>query len=319
MCSCTTVRDSVASRSFWMMDTYITVKLYGTEKIDAESVLDCCESMVSELEKEISYTLSDSEVSNLNGCSERAEVGADTFAILSRSEYISVLTGGAFDVTCAPISELWRRCAERNSLPTDAELTEALSNVGYSKIILLDDGKTVSKASPEIKVDLGGIGKGYAVDKVIEYLKTTGVSGGLVSFGSNVAVFGEKPDGSKFKIGIKDPNDTSGVIGYIYMSDGVLSVSGDYERYVEIGGVKYHHITDTATGYPASSGLRSVAVICNSGTDADAMSTALFVMGENAGQELYSSQKAGFEFEAIFISDTSVSCTEGLNGVFEKK
>lgn len=168
-------------------------------------------------------------------------------------------------------------------------------------------------------MDLGGIGKGAAISKLIEYLKTTDIPGGVVSFGSNVAVFGEKRDGSDYRIALRDPFKEGEYAGVLTLSaDDVLSVSGDYERYYTINGEKYHHILDPKTGYPAQSGLSSVAVVCSDGALADALSTALFVMGEDAAQELYSAKV--FDFEAIFIAtDGTLTQTDGMKTIFTQE
>ena len=145
------------------------------------------------------------------------------------------------------------------------------------------------------------------------------MSGGLVSFGSNVAVFGKKPDGSDFRIGLRDPHDRTDYAGALTLKTGeILSVSGDYERYYTVNGEQYHHILDPKTGYPADTGLSTVAVVCSDGALADALSTALFVMGEEEAIALYNAQI--YRFEAIFIrSDGSIRVTSGLQKRFEKQ
>ena len=171
----------------------------------------------------------------------------------------------------------------------------------------------LTKSDSLIKIDLGGIGKGYASDALVEYLKEY-VNYGMVSFGSNVAVWGEKPDGTKYKIGIKNPLDTGTLIGYIDMSEGVLSVSGDYERYVEIKGQRYHHIIDPSTGYPTNNGIHSVSVICEKGIYADALSTAFMVMGVDKVLELYKSDQ--IDFEVLFVTDSGIVMSDGMKEIF---
>jgi predicted phage replisome organizer len=156
---------------------------------------------------------------------------------------------------------------------------------------------------------LGGIGKGAAADELIRYLETSEISHGLVSVGGTIGVFGDKPDGTPYKIGVRDPDDPNGVVTYLHIRDGFVAVSGDYERYFEEDGVRYHHIFDPYTGIPADGGLRETAVYCTSGAVADALSTALFVMGKDASLSLYESGG----FEAVLVSsDGSITATEGL-------
>ena len=199
-------------------------------------------------------------------------------------------------------------------MPSDLALSDALMAVGYQKLTLQDGRLSCSES--DVRIDLGGIGKGAAIGLLLEHLEKSGADGGVISFGSNVAVFGEKPSGDPFRIAIRDPKYGSATVGTLLLKPGqILSVSGDYERYVTIGGERYHHILDPKTGYPADTGLSSVAVITSDGALADALSTALFVMGEDAAMELYRNES--FDFEAIFIgSDGALHCTEGLSDCF---
>lgn len=193
-------------------------------------------------------------------------------------------------------------------MPTTRELDAACATVGYTHLQMTEDG-TATLSSGTL-LDLGAVGKGYAIDRVRAYLESTDISGGVISFGGNVAVFGQKANGKPYRIGVRDPKNTAAVLGYLSMSEGVISVSGDYERYVTIDGARYHHILDPATGYPAENGLHSVAVICTDGAVADALSTALFVMGLEKGMDFY--HESDMDFEAIFVTDHEVILTDGL-------
>jgi len=306
MCFVSCARTGYVSQTYFMMDTVIEIKLLSDSET-AQPIFSDCGEMMRRVEQALSRTDPESTVARFNAAGE-VLLDKDTAAVLKAALDVFVTTEGAFDPSVERLIALWSSCAAADRLPTEQEMSEALLCVDASRLTL--SGQTLSCADLPTTVDLGGIGKGYAIDQVIAYLKTTPVSGGVVSFGGNIAVFGAKPSGEPYRIGLKDPSNTSGVLGYLEMESGVISVSGDYERYVTIQGQRYHHILDPQTGYPADNGLRSVAVICENGALADALSTALFVMGREKAMEFY---RAGhYEFEAIFVTDGEVMLTDGL-------
>ena len=164
-------------------------------------------------------------------------------------------------------------------------------------------------------VDLGGIAKGYASDKVAELLKEKGVASAIVSLGGNVYGVGTKPDGEKWEVALANPLDANDYCGLISIENQAVVTSGGYQRYFEENGKKYHHIIDPATGYPAESGLLSVTIISDSGTEADVLSTALYVMGLEKALAFW--QEHG-GFEAIFVTEAGeVIATEGADACFE--
>lgn len=303
------------TQSFFFMDTVITVTLYTNDQVLSKEIFSECENILSESETLWSRHRADSVVSrfNLSEC-ESLPLDEKTAALIERALEVSQKTNGAFDITLAPLSDLWKTCGERDSLPTEAELASALKACGYEKLSF--DQTQLSKIDPAVQIDLGGIGKGAAIDELMSYLNTCGVKGGLVSFGSNVAVFGEKPDGEAFRIALRDPKDGAKTLGTLLLPTGkILSVSGDYERYVTIDEKKYHHVLDSKTGYPTASGLSSVAVICEDGALADALSTALLCMGRESAMAFYES--GVYDFEAVLITtEGEITATQGLDGIF---
>lgn len=299
-----------SSASFFLMDTVITVTLYA-DATTASPILAECRSILAELDALWSRTREESDTSRFN----RADVGAvpadaRTVELLRVALDVSNHTKGAFDVTVAPLVLLWQACEEAGRLPNDGELAFAMAAIGADAIT--PAGDFLKKNDAHAKIDLGGIGKGAAISILLSYLSSTGVEGGLVSFGSNVAVFGKKPNGTEFRIALRDPKDANSYAGTLALCDGeVLSVSGDYERFYLIDGKQYHHILDPKTGYPSQSGLSSVAVICRDGALADALSTALLVMGEEAARTFHASGR--YNFDAVFITeDGAVSATDGI-------
>ena len=307
-------REERQEKNFFLMDTPITVTLY-TDKKTAERIFADCREILHELDALWSRTKSDSDIGRFNAAENSLELDSRTASLILQAMDITQKTGGAFDITVAPIVNLWQASEEKGTLPTSDEMLSALELVGTQNITLTSN--TLTKSKEDVQIDLGGIGKGAAISALISYLEESDAHGGLVSFGSNVAVFGSKPDQKPFRIALKNPKAEDGYAGVLNLQAGqILSVSGDYERYYTINGEKYHHILNPQTGYPAQSGLCSVAVICSDGALADALSTALFVMGEEKARAFYESKV--YDFEAVFIDENgNVITTTGLTNVFE--
>ena len=310
MLACCARPSASPSASFFLMDTVITVTLY-TDENTASGIFAECRRILEELDGLWSRTKEGSDVSRFNDASVgTVPVDERTATLLQVAEDVAKKTDGSFDVTVAPLVFLWQASEEAGRLPTAQELSAAMAAIGGAK--LSDKGSSLQKISDDAKIDFGGIGKGAAISALVSYIDSTEIEGGIVSFGSNVAVIGKKPNGTDFRIALRDPKNTAAYAGTLTLRPGeILSVSGDYERFYEIGGERYHHILDPQTGYPSKSGLSSVAVVCRDGALADALSTALLVMGELRARELYAT--GIYEFEAVFIaSDGTVSTTDGI-------
>ncbi len=301
------------SATFFLMGTPVTLTLYTADADEAQRIFVEAKAILDELDALWAMQKETSEVSRFNASEEFLDLDARTAALIAEALEISQATEGAFDITVAPLTALWQTCGEANRLPGE-KLEAVLSSVGYQRLVLV--GNRLQKDIPAVQIDLGGIGKGAAIGILLEYLSACNASGGMISFGSNVAVFGEKSNRDAYRIALRDPQNAAGTVGTLTMQAGeILSVSGDYERFVTIEGVRYHHLYDPATGYPAETGLASVAVITRDGAVADALSTALFVMGYDRAMELY--RNGIFSFEAIFVDhDNRITVTDGLQGRF---
>lgn len=303
-------KDEYRDTVFFAMDTYITVRLACTgvteERLDEVSAE--CERIVRELESVLSAHDPESELYALNHSdTEFTEISDTLETVLVTMADIHGITNGAYDCTLGGLAELWN-ITGGGPVPVQEDIDAVLAHAGHDKITLDEKRNTVMRPDPDVQLDLGGIGKGAAADELVRYLETTGIPYGLVSVGGTIGVFGDKPDGTPYKIGIRDPDNPDGVIGYFLIDEGFVAVSGDYERYFEENGVRYHHIFDPSTGYPANSGLRSAAVHSLNGAQADALSTALFVMGTDASLELYENHGG---FEAVLVSGDGIVQTEG--------
>lgn len=312
--SCT-AKARYISDSFFAMDTLIEVKLAdGT--VGAEAIFNRCREITSGLEKKLSAEDGTSEVAKFNmsgsGCAVSREVGEIFLAAYD----VWKAGGGCFDPTTYPATLLWRESARTDMLPSDDEVSRAAKKCGMRFISYDPESSVLSKSEPWVMLDLGGVGKGYAEAKVIEYLSSTDAAYGVLSFGGNISVFGTHPSGS-FTIALRDPGG-EGYAGNISIGSGFISVSGGYERYYEIKGEKYCHIIDPRTGMPIRGKLLSTAVVSENGAAADALSTSLYVSETpDAAWKLYCEQKGTvLAFEAVLIYENEIYITPGLDGYF---
>lgn len=289
------------SRTGFYFDTVIQITLYDTED---ETILDGCFALAEKYENLFSATKEGSDVWNINhGNGETVTVSEETAALLVMAADYANATEGAVDPTIRPVSELWNFGSDGEArVPEDTAIQEALSHVSYDAIRFgtapaEGTGKsvycTVTLTDPEAAVDLGFIAKGYIADKMKEYLLTQGVESALISLGGNVLAVGEKPDGSPFRVGIQEPfAETGKSLDTVEIRDTSVVTSGIYERcFYDENGVLYHHVLDTATGYPVDNELTSVTIICPSSVKADALSTSCLCLGLEKGRRLLDAEK----------------------------
>ena len=317
---CAPSKSEYRDFNYFAMDTYITLRLAYAQKdgtrLSDEYLNDVaaeCERIVGEVDLAVSCHNPSSEVYALNSSINKLLSANELLvSVISTANNIHKLTGGVFDYSLGTLTELWN-VNDGGPVPSPAEISEALTHSGTEKFLI--SGASITKLDTEAKLDLGGIGKGAAAQRLLEYLSTTDVEYGIVSIGGNIGVYGEKPNYGTYKIGLRDPDDKNSVLGHFYLGGGFVSVSGDYERYFEEDGVRYHHIIDPRTGYPARSGLRSVAVHATNGALSDALSTALFILGVEKSMALY--ENSTLDFEAVFVTDSGeIIATPGLEGSF---
>jgi thiamine biosynthesis lipoprotein len=225
----------------------------------------------------------DSEVSKLN-CFGKLNVSPDTFFIIKESKEFWQISNGAFDISVGPLMDLWGFTDRKYSLPKEEEIKNTLGLIGSDKIILQDSDNVVKFKISGMKIDLGAIAKGYALDCVVDKLRKAGIKSCLINAGGQVYCLGDK-FGKPWKIAIKDPREKN-IVGYLELKDKSVSTSGDYEQFFIKDKRRYAHIFNPKTGYPANSGVVSVTVIASDGLTADALSTAIFVLGKEKSREL---------------------------------
>ena len=291
-------------QELFAMDTYMSLAAYGD---GAREALAAAAREINRLERELSRTIETSDVYKLNA-GVTATVGDETAALLRRAVEYSEITGGLFDVTVAPLVTLWGITSDSPHIPSQSEIDSLLPTVGSGHIHL--DGNS-AMLDEGCAVDLGGIAKGYASDRVAEILKQYGVTGAAVSLGGNVYVCGKKSDGSAWNVAVQDPKDTSAYAMTLALTDTFAVTSGGYQRYFTgSDGRVYQHILDPRTGRSAETDLLSVTVIAQNGTMADAYSTALYVMGEEAACDFWR-QNGGFDL-VLITADGRVLYTPDL-------
>ena len=264
---------------------------------DSGTAKECVRAALEEIHKVddlMSDYKSDSEISRVNrdGAKMAVRVSESTYEVLQRSVEFSEMTGGAFDISVGPLVALFRNAKESKVAPSEEQITLTKSKVGFEKLKLDSKNNTVQFSENGMLLDLGGIAKGYAVDKAIEAAQRCGAIGAMVDIGGDVRCFGLPPIGrDHWLIGLQDPNsDIEGISGgglrlVLKVTNAAVATSGDYQQFVLIEGKRYSHIIDRRTGTSAE-GLSSVTIIADNATDADALATAVSVMGAEKGLDL---------------------------------
>ena len=292
------------SSELYAMDTVMSLTAYGSH---AREALDSASAEIQRLDKLFSISSETGDIYRVNRDGE-GDLSEDTRSLLASALEYGKDTNGIFDCTIEPVMEAWGFTTKNYRIPSDSELAELLSHVDASTVTLSGNHVTLPE---DVKLDLGGIAKGFTSARVMEVFKNSGVTSGIISLGGNVQTLGTKPDGKLWRVGIQDPNDLNAMFAVVEVSDEAVITSGAYQRYFEENGVHYHHIIDPRTGYPAESGLTSVTIISPDGTLADALSTSLFIMGPDDASAFWQNHRD--KFEAIMMTENGeVLVTSGL-------
>lgn len=295
-----------AERTFFAMDTVMTLRLYGGGD---EALLKRAEERVRELEGLLSVTGRGSEIRALNR-DGAAELSSETAELLRGALALCARTEGALDVSTYPVLRTWGFTTGEYAVPDQETIDKLLPLVDYTRVAL--DGNAAS-LPVGMEIDLGSVAKGYTGAALAALLREGGVTSALLDLGGNIQAVGARPDGSPWRVGIRNPAG-EGNLGVVEVDNQAVITSGGYERYFEEGGVRYWHILDPKTGAPARSGLASVTVVGGDGLMCDGLSTALFVMGREKAVEHWRRHR---DFEAVLVSeDGSVTITPGLEGRF---
>ena len=281
--------------SRFMLDTIVTLDINCDQKTLEEAFLLC-----EKYENLLSKTRKNSDVYKLNNADDYITVSKDTVKIIKRSVYFSGLSGGLFDITICPVTNLWD--FEGTTLPDRKEIEEAIKNVNYERIKA--DGEKVFLDGTEI--DLGGIAKGYIADKLLSFFKEKNVADGIINLGGNVIVFGDKEK----SVGIAKPFSENEIVAKVKLKNKSIVTSGTYERFIDIDGKIYHHILDPKTGYSCETDLNSATVIGDTSLDLDALSTICILLGKEKATKLIEQTE---NTEAVFIDKQGkLTYTKGL-------
>lgn len=328
LCGCRTYINTPYSSAEYAMGTIVSNTIYADKNTGREISENITDELTNLENNYLSWRAGNSLISRINKTSENGStVMPDDKASLFFRKVLELAekSSGAFDPSIGKIIDLWGFYDNNPHLPEPALINELLPKCSYKYIKYTDSGasSSISLAS-DIKLDFGAVGKGIGCDSAYQILKTSGqdVCGAVISVGGSILVYGSKPDNSMWNIAVtnprKDNDDDNNYLGILNIKDTpcFISTSGDYEKYFEKDGVRYHHIIDPKTGYPADSGLISVTIICNDGLVSDGLSTACFVLGIKDSLPLLKEYNA----EAVFVStDKKITITDGLKDIFTLK
>ncbi|KPK41468.1 MAG: hypothetical protein AMJ78_05430 [Omnitrophica WOR_2 bacterium SM23_29] len=293
------------SRTEFVMGTSVVISVFDSDKSKQtiKAAVDAAFEEIKRVDTLMSNYKDNSEVSEINRLKggERIKVSDETMEVLRRSREISALTKGAFDITVLPLLELWGFYGDSNTdrRPADKEIRAVLKSVGYKKL-KLGGGNSVIKSKDGVKIILGGIAKGYAVDRAVRILKSRGIKSVLVEAGGDLICAGVKPDKNLWKIAIRHPRVKHKPIAILETEGCAIATSGDYENYHIVEGKRCSHIIDPRRGYPRGDLPASVTVIAKDVATADGLATAVFVLGPVEGMKFVENTP---DIEAIIISD----------------
>lgn len=249
-----------------------------------KQAFDLAFAEIKRIEKLLNKFDRQSEISLLNKQGS-LKVSPDTFFVIKRSKEFSQLTDGAFDITVAPLVDLWKESINKKRLPAQDKIRASKTRVGFQNLLLDEKNLTVKFTKMGMEIDLGGIAKGYAVDCAIRKLKNSGIKSCLISAGGHIYALGKKGNVA-WRVGIQHPRKTQKMAGYLNIANQAVATSGDYQQYFLDKGRRYSHIIEPQTGYPVNNGIVSVTVVADDCLTADALSTSIFVLGQEKGLEL---------------------------------
>jgi len=267
-----------------MMGTFVTITVMAEDEAAARDALNKSFEEVQRVSDLMSRFSQNNSVYQLNnfGYNKTVVVEPELASMMEKSLYYSNVSGGAFDITVVPILNLWNTAKNTSRVPTPEEINETLRHVGYAKLVVDSNASTAYFTEPNMSITLDGIAKGYAVDKAIETLQSLGIQHALVDAGGDMRALGSKPDGSSWAIALQNPRDEGDYLTIINLTGKSVATSGDYEQYFMLENKRMHHIVDPRTGQSAEECI-SVTVLSEKAVDADALATALFVMGPERG------------------------------------
>jgi len=288
-------------RTLKLMGSRFDITVVADNQVQADANIDLAVAEITRIEKLISSWDPDSQTSAINKNAGIGPVAVDgeLYGLIERAVGLSKLTDGAFDISYASMDRIWKFDGSMTHMPTEEEITSSVSKVGFEKIILDPNKKTVFLKEKGVKIGFGAIGKGYAADRAKDLLVAKGVPSGIINASGDMNTWGKQPNGQEWKVAITNPMDKNKVFALLPITNGAVVTSGNYEKFVRFNGKRYSHIIDPRTGYP-SSGILSVTVFAPSAELADALATSVFVMGKETGLDRINQMP---KIECIIIDD----------------
>lgn len=308
------VSDPLSKTNFFM-GTVVTITLYDNQD---EAIINKAFDRVKEIESLVSINTTGTELDKVNDNAGIApvKVSNDTYTIVKKGLEYTKLTNGAFNIAIGPIVKLWSIGLPEARIPEQYEIAEKLNYIDYNNLELNDNDQTIFLKKKGMLIDLGGIAKGYTADQISLILRNEGVTSAIIDLGGNIYALGKKAENTPWKIGIQNPSLNRGeIVGSIQVENKSIVTSGIYERFIEDGDKKYHHILSSETGYPYENEIAGITIISNTSMDGDALSTSVFAMGVEKGLEFVNSQK---DIEAIFITkNNKIFLSDGMQEIFK--
>ncbi len=272
------------TRTLLLMGSKFDITVVAIDTTTASGFIDLAVNEIQRIEKRISSWDPDSETSeiNKNAGLQPVKVSSELFDLINRALEISKITDGAFDISYASMDKIWTFDGSMTQMPSKELIDNSVEKVGYQNIILNRDLQTVFLSKKEMKIGFGGIGKGYAADKAKSLLIQKGVTAGIINAAGDMNTWGRQPNGKEWQVAITNPLNKNKVFAILPIKEGAVVTSGNYEKYVIFNGIRYSHIIDPRSGYP-STGIISATIFAPSAELADALATAIFVMGTEVG------------------------------------
>lgn len=291
----------VHKRKLSMLGSPFEITVVAKDTIQGNYFIDKAVAEVKRIENLISDWIPTTQISevNKNAGINPVKVDDEVFQLVTRANKISKLTNGAFDISYASMDKIWKFDGSMKEMPTKEAIKSSVEKIGYEKIIMNDSTKTIFLKEKGMKLGLGGIGQGYIADKVKALLQNEGCKSGIVNVSGDINTWGKQIDGKPWTIGIINPMNKNKVFATFPLEDNAVETSGSYEKFVMFNGVRYSHIIDPRTGYPAT-GIVSVSVFAKQTEIADALATGIFVLGIDVGLDLVNQLKG---IECIIVDD----------------
>jgi thiamine biosynthesis lipoprotein len=293
--------QKIHRKTLKLMGSRFDISVVAKDSLEAKTSFKIAISEITRIEKLISSWDKNSQTSAIikNAGIQPVKVSKELFKLIERAIAISKLTDGAFDISYASMDKIWKFDGSMKIMPSEEEITNSVSKVGYQNIILDSKNQTVFLKLTGMKIGFGAIGKGYAADKAKQLLISKGVKAGIINASGDMNTWGKQPNGEEWKVAITNPLNKIKAFALLPISDGAVVTSGNYEKYVTFNSTRYSHIIDPRSGYPTT-GILSVTVFAPKAELADALATAVFVMGTDVGLNRINQLK---HIECIIIDD----------------